>query len=160
MRESYREFVRSSKSGTSKKTRECVHCKLEDKGLVPNPFNSGGWVHSQCLKKLHRPKAPLVTRGRNMESEDERIGRLTSERDALPLQLVAIQIETLKRQVQSLQEAPADCPGEEDIRAQVRDLVGNGRSIRQIAATLHLSRSKVGRIKKKWDTRGTVAGQQ
>jgi hypothetical protein len=38
-----------------------VHCKLEDKGLVPNAFNSGGWVHSQCLTKLHRPKTPLIT---------------------------------------------------------------------------------------------------
>jgi hypothetical protein len=38
-----------------------LHCKLEDKGLVPNPFNSGGWVHSQCLKKLHRPKASHIT---------------------------------------------------------------------------------------------------
>jgi hypothetical protein len=61
MPEPYREYVRSSKSGTSKKSRRCVHCKLEDKGLVPNPFNSGGWVHSQCLKELHRPKASHIT---------------------------------------------------------------------------------------------------
>jgi len=54
MAEPYREFVRSSKSGTSKKRRQCAHCQLEDKGLVPNPFNSGGWVHWQCLEKLHR----------------------------------------------------------------------------------------------------------
>ena len=55
---SHREYVRSSKSGTSQKPRECVHCKLEDKGLVPNPFNSVGWIHVKCLKKLHRPRAP------------------------------------------------------------------------------------------------------
>jgi transposase-like protein len=59
--------------------------------------------------------------------------------------------------VQSLRESP---PGEEDIQAQVLDLVGSGRSVRQIAAKLHLSRSKVGRIRKKWDSsRGTVVGQ-
>ena len=52
MPESTREFVRSSKSGQSKKPRVCAHCKLEDKGLVPNPFNSGGWIHAKCLKKL------------------------------------------------------------------------------------------------------------
>ena len=92
-----------------------------------------------------------------MESEDERIERLRNERDALRLQLVQVQIETLKRQVQSLRESP---PGEEDIQAQVLDLVGSGRSVRQIAAKLHLSRSKVGRIRKKWDSsRGTVVGQ-
>src|SRR5215472_12399847 len=90
----------------------------------------------------------------------DRIERLTSERDALRLQLVQIQIETLKRQVQSLQEAAADGCGEDDIRTQVLDLVSNGRSVRQIAAKLHLSRSKVGRIRKKWDSsRGTVVGQ-
>ena len=54
MPERYRDYVRNSKSGQSKKLRECVHCKLEDKHLVPNPFNSGGWVHVQCLKNLHR----------------------------------------------------------------------------------------------------------
>jgi DNA-binding NarL/FixJ family response regulator len=95
-----------------------------------------------------------------MESEERRIERLIHERDTLRLQLAKIEIERMKRQVQSLQEAPADSTGEDDIRAQVLDLVGSGRSVRQIAAKLHLSRSKVGRIKKKWDTRGTVAGQQ
>src|SRR5215472_12946434 len=103
------------------------------------------------------------------ESEDhDRIERLINERDTLRV-LAKIQIETLKRQVQSLH--PASLSGEDGFRAQPRNgngtksqnemasevlhLLGNGLSIRHIAKELHISRSKVGRIKKKWNSRGT-----
>ena len=90
-----------------------------------------------------------------MESEDERIERLRNERDALRLQLARIQVETLKRQVQALQEAPADSPGEENIRTQVLDLVGNGRSVRQLPSNSISARAE-------WDASkdsGTNVGQ-
>jgi transposase len=50
---------------------------------------------------------------------------------------------------------------EDDIRTQVLDLASRGRSVRDIAQQLHLSKSRVGRIKRQWDGgRGTAVGHQ
>ena len=48
----YREFVRSGESGKSKKPRQCAHCGEMGRGLIGAP--RGGWIHPECLKKLHR----------------------------------------------------------------------------------------------------------
>jgi len=53
MRESYRETVGRPRSGSAKsnKSRQCEHCGEIGRGLIGAP--RGGWIHPECLKKLH-----------------------------------------------------------------------------------------------------------
>jgi len=49
MPESYREYVRNSELGKSKKPRQCAHCGEISSGLIAGPRE--GWIHPECLKK-------------------------------------------------------------------------------------------------------------